>query len=169
MLHSVFAAALFISTPFFCSAAENNFNHPDIFVSLKQLQYVKDNLSREPWKSAYEKVLQDPLADKYYEPTPWSTVECGSYSNPNNGCTDEVKDAQAAYTQALLWRLSGETVYAENVRKILNAWANTLTGGHTNSNGPLQASWSATLFTRAAEIVKYTYADWPQSEKKQGH
>lgn len=156
---------LFILMPFFCGAAENSFNHPGIFVSLKQLQYVKDNLSREPWKSAYEKVLQDPLADKHYEPTPWSTVECGSSSNPNNGCTDEVRDAQAAYTQALLWRLSGETVYAENVGKILNAWANTLTGGHTNSNGPLQASWSAAMLTRAAEIVKYTYTGWPQSEK----
>ncbi len=155
----------FILTPIFCGAAEKSFNHPGVFVSLKQLQYVKNNLYREPWKSAYKKVLQDPLADKHYEPTPWSTVECGSASNPNNGCTDEVRDAQAAYTQALLWRLSGETVYAENVRKILNAWANTLTGGHTNSNGPLQASWSAALFTRAAEIVKYTYTGWPQSEK----
>lgn len=155
----------FVLTPFICGAAENSFNHPGIFVSLKQLQYVKDNLSREPWKSAYEKVLQDPLADKNYKPTPWRTVECGSFSNPNKGCTDEVRDAQAAYTQALLWRLSGETVYAENVRNILNAWANTLTGGHTNSNGPLQASWSAEMFTRAAEIVKYTYTGWSQPEK----
>lgn len=126
---------------------------------------MKENIYREPWKSAYEKTLQDSLADRDYEPRPWGTVECGSYSNPNNGCSDETRDARAAYTQALLWRLSGDPRYAENVRKILNAWADTLTGGHTNSNGPLQAAWTAGLFTRAAEIVKYSYDGWPQPEK----
>lgn len=141
------------------------FYHPGILVDFKQLQYVKENIYREPWKSAYEKVLSDPLADRNYEPTPWATVECGPYSKPNNGCSDETKDAQAAYTQALLWRLNGDPRYAENVRKILNAWADTLTGGHTNSNGPLQAAWAGELFTRAAEIVKYSYQGWPQPEK----
>ncbi|EJK99305.1 MULTISPECIES: alginate lyase family protein [Pseudomonas] len=142
-----------------------NLAHPGILVDFKQLQYVKENIHREPWRSAYEKALQDPLGDRNYEPTPWTTVECGSYSNPNNGCSDETRDARAAYTQALLWRLSGDPRYAENVRKILNAWADTLIGGHTNSNGPLQAAWTAALFTRAAEIVKYSYDGWPQPEK----
>ncbi len=146
-------------------AQNQNFVHPGIFVSSKQLDFVKKHLNEEPWKSAYTEILSSPLADLDYKPTPWETVECGSYSNPNYGCTDEKKDSQAAYTQALLWRYTNNTQYAENVRHILNAWANTLTGGHKNSNGPLQAAWSAQLFTRAAEIVKYTYAGWPQPEK----
>lgn len=100
-----------------------------------------------------------------YKPTPWKTVECGSSSNPNFGCSDETRDASAAYTQAILWQLTGNTQYAESTRKILNAWAETLEGGHTNSNGPLQAAWSAETFTRAAEILKYTYSDWSQDEK----
>lgn len=150
---------------FMSRAAQGEIAHPGILVDFKQLRYIKENIYREPWKSAYERALQDPLADKAYEPTPWATVECGSYSNPNNGCSDEIRDARAAYTQALLWRLSGDPRYAENVRKILNAWAETLTGGHTNSNGPLQAAWGAELFTRAAEIVKYSYDGWPQPEK----
>jgi len=151
--------------PFISGLARGEFTHPGVFVSLGQLQYVKNELSKEPWKTAYELTLRDNLANLEYEPRPWATVECGSFSNPNYGCSDEIRDAQAAYTQALLWRLDGNVRYAENVRKILNAWANTLTGGHTNSNGPLQAAWAAELFTRAAEIVKYTYGGWPQAEK----
>lgn len=155
----------FLGLLFICRLAQGEFSHPGILINLKQLQYVKENIYREPWKSAYEITLRDPLADRNYEPTPWATVECGSYSQPNLGCSDEIRDARAAYTQALLWRLNGEPRYAENVRKILNAWADTLTGGHINSNGPLQAAWAAGLFTRAAEIVKYSYDGWPQPEK----
>ncbi|MBC3364992.1 alginate lyase family protein [Pseudomonas sp. SWRI154] len=145
--------------------ALGGFTHPGVLVGSKQLQYVRDNLSREPWRTAYEETMRDPLANLEYVPKPWATVECGSYSDPNHGCSDEMRDAQAAYTQALLWRLNGDVRYAENVRKILNAWADTLTGGHIDSNAPLQAAWAAELFTRAAEIVKYTYSGWPQPEK----
>jgi len=141
------------------------FTHPGILVTLKQLDFVKNHLDSEPWKSALDRVLKDPFARTDYVPTPWPKVECGSYSNPNLGCADETNDAGAAYTQAILWRLTGNMQYAENVRKILNAWANTLSGGHTESNAPLQAAWAAQLFTRAAEIVKYTYTGWPQPEK----
>ena len=47
-------------------------------------------------------------------PKPRSIVECGSYSNPNNGCTDEREDAIAAYTDALAWYITaGRPVRAE--------------------------------------------------------
>lgn len=142
-----------------------DFVHPGVLDSKKQFSFVKKNLNKEPWKSAYEKILLDPRASLNYQPTPWKTVECGSSNNPDRGCSDEVRDAQAAYTQAILWMLTDDTRYAKNAVSILNAWANTLTGGHTNSNGPLQASWSAELFTRAAEIMKYSYTGWSQPEK----
>lgn len=153
---------------------QREFVHPGILVNLKQLDYVRNNLDKEPWKSAYTQTLNSVYAKIDYQPRPWEAVECGSYSNPDRGCGHEVGDAQAAYTQAILWRLTRNSQYAENVRTILNAWANTLVGGHPTtcdneaykcSNGPLQAAWAAELFTRAAEIVKYSYADWPQSEK----
>lgn len=136
----------------------------DIFVSDQQLEYVRDNLTSEPWKSAYERALKDNLAKKNYEPTPWLTVECGPYSSPNYGCDDESRDAAAAYTQAILWEYTGDEAYADNVLKILNAWANTLTGGHTNHNGPLQAAWNAILFSRAASMVRDDYHKWTSTD-----
>ncbi len=150
---------------FMSRAAQGEIAHPGILVDFKQLRYIKENIYREPWKSAYERALQDPLADKAYEPTPWATVECGSYSNPNNGCSDEIRDARAAYTQALLWRLSGDPRYAENVRKILNAWAETLTGGHTNSNGPLQAAWGQSCLLGLLRLSNIPMTDGPNRKK----
>lgn len=139
--------------------------HPSVLVDESQLVWVKKHLHEQPWQDAYLQAANSVWASKTYQPKPWSTVECGSYSNPNLGCSDETNDAAAAYTQALLWSYTGETVYAENVRRILNAWAETLTGGHTNSNGPLQAAWSAAQFSRALEILRYSYDSWPEEEQ----
>lgn len=147
------------------SADEPAVQHPGILVSKAQLQFVKARRGLHPWREALQQAKDSQWANKEYQPRPWHTVECGSYSNPNLGCSDETNDSAAAYTQALLWSYTGETVYAENVRRILNAWANTLVGGHTNSNAPLQAAWSATQFSRAFEIIKYSYDGWPADEQ----
>ncbi|MCQ4054427.1 alginate lyase family protein [Aeromonas sp. SG16] len=137
-----------------------------IFINERQINYVRDNLHSQPWRGAYERAVKDSFATKNYVPTPWLTVECGAYSNPNYGCDDETRDASAAYTQAIMWRMTSDETYAQNAVKILNAWANTLKGGHTNHNGPLQAAWSATLFSRAASIIRDSYDQWSIDEIK---
>lgn len=144
-----------------------DFIHPGILVTSKQIEFVRAHIDESPWKEAFGKALESKYADLSYQAHPWEEVECGSYSNPDNGCSDEISDAQAAYTQALLWRYTGDKRYAANAVSIMNAWATTLKRGHTNSNAPLQASWAAELFTRSAELVKFTYGEWLQPEKDQ--
>ncbi|MEK8105016.1 alginate lyase family protein [Micromonospora sp. M12] len=78
-------------------------------------------------------------------PAPRSVVECGSYSNPNNGCTDEREDAIAAYTDALAWYLTGDARYAQKSIQIMDAWSATITA-HTGSNAPLQTGWAASVW-----------------------
>jgi hypothetical protein len=73
---------------------------------------------------------------------------------------DEQRDCVAAYTQALLWFITQDKTYASNAIKIMNAWSSTLTGGHKNSNGPVQAAWCGEQFPRAAEIIRYTSDAW---------
>lgn len=145
-------------------SAAHEFVHPGILVSKAQLRFVAANKDREPWATFYQAALKSPLASLDYTATPREIVNCGSKSEPDEGCTDETNDAQAAYLHALLWSYNGDTRHAEKVREIFKAWTGTLKG-HTGSNAALQASWAAQLFTRAAEIVKYSYSGWPQSEK----
>ena len=108
-----------------------------------QLDFIKSKVAAwiEPWKSAFEAAKSSNLGALTYIPHPWKTCECGSFSNPDHGCKDEQHDSEAAYTQALLWYISGNKAYAENAINIINAWAATLTGGHTFANGPVQAAW----------------------------
>jgi hypothetical protein len=96
-------------------------------------------------------------------PKPRAVVECGSYSNPNHGCTDERENAIAAYTDALIWYITGDARYAQKAIALMDAWSAAITS-HTNSNAPLQTGWAgSSWWPRAAEIIKYTYPSWPNS------
>ncbi len=142
------------------------FYHPGILVNRAQLDFIKAKVAagEQPWKAAFDLAQKDPMGAREYIPKPWQTCECGPYSRPDKGCKDEQRDSAAAYTQALLWYISGDEKYAKNSIDIMNAWSGTLTGGHTNSNGPVQAAWCAEEFPRAAEIIRYTYSGWKTAE-----
>ena len=146
------------------AAAPATFAHPGVLVSRAQLDFVKANgaAKQQPWLNAYNQMMGSKYASLSRTPKPRATVECGSYSNPNNGCTDEREDAIAAYTDALAWYITGNAAYAQKSIALMDAWSNTIRA-HTNSNGPLQTGWAGSVWPRAAEIIKYTYSSWPNA------
>lgn len=90
-------------------------------------------------------------------------MECGVESKPDYGCTDEGKDAFAAYVMSLAWYITGKPQYAQKAISYMNDWAGTIKA-HTNSNALIQTAWVATSWTRAAEIIRYTKAGWSASD-----
>ncbi|MGW3353719.1 alginate lyase family protein [Nonomuraea rubra] len=144
--------------------APATFTHPGVLVSRPQLDFVRARVqaNAQPWKSAYDQMNASRYASLDRTPRPRAIVECGSYSNPNNGCTDEREDALAAYTLALRWYISRDSRYAEKAISIMDAWSATIQD-HTNSNAPLQSGWAGSVWPRAAEIIRYTYTGWPNA------
>src|SRR5258708_7284516 len=142
------------------------FQHPGVLLNRAQLDEIKKRVAAgvEPQKSAFVALKASRRGALDYSPTPRDTVECGSNSRPDLGCKNEQADSEAAYAQALLWYITGERAYAANAIKIMNAWSATLTGGHTNNNGPVQASWTGDVWPRAAEIIRFSGAGWPDAE-----
>ncbi|MCU7728665.1 alginate lyase family protein [Actinoplanes sp. KI2] len=147
-------------------AAPIAFNHPGVLVSRAQLDFVKGRVAAgaQPWLAAYNQMMASSYASLARTPKPRATVECGSYSNPNYGCTDEREDAIAAYTDALAWYLTGNAAYAQKSIALMDAWSATIQN-HTNSNAPLQTGWAGSVWPRAAEIIKYTYSSWPNQAR----
>ncbi|GAA0681903.1 alginate lyase family protein [Kitasatospora atroaurantiaca] len=145
--------------------APTAFTHPGVLVSRAQLDLVRAKVQAgaQPWKAAYDQMHASKYASLSRTPKPRAVVECGSYSNPNYGCTDEREDALAAYTLALEWYVTRDSRYAAKAIQIMDAWSATITD-HTNSNGPLQTAWSASSWPRAAEIIRYTYTGWPSDK-----
>jgi hypothetical protein len=141
------------------------FRHPGVLVNAQQLEFLKGRIAAgaEPWTSAFAKAKASPWASLSYEAKPRASVDCGSNSNPDFGCKDEQSDVIAAYTDALLWALGGDEAYAKKAIEIMNAWSAVLQT-HTLSNALVQAGWTGSVFTRAGEIVRHTYAGWPADE-----
>lgn len=145
-------------------AAPATFTHPGVLVGRPQLDFVRARVQAgaQPWKQAYDAMMSSPYASLSRSPKPRAVVECGPYSNPNIGCTDERQDAIAAYSLSLAWYITRDPKYATKAIEIMDAWSAVLKD-HTNSNAPLQSAWSASSWPRAAEIVKHTYPSWPNS------
>ncbi|WP_410598764.1 alginate lyase family protein [Amycolatopsis sp. lyj-90] len=145
-------------------AAPATFTHPGVLVSRPQLDFVRTKVQAgaQPWKQAYDAMMSSSYASLSRSPKPRAVVECGPYSNPNLGCTDERQDAIAAYSLSLAWYITRDAKYATKAIEIMDAWSAVLKD-HTNSNAPLQSAWSASSWPRAAEIIKHTYTGWPNS------
>lgn len=141
------------------------FSHPGVLLDRDQLDAIREHVDAgdQPWQSAYDDMAASDYASLGWEPVPYEIVECGSYSDPNIGCTEEREDAIAAYTHALLWHITQDSAHADKAIEIMNAWSETIQD-HTNSNAPLQTGWSGSSWARAAEIIRYTYDGWPDGD-----
>ncbi|MEV6337676.1 alginate lyase family protein [Nocardia vinacea] len=143
-------------------ASANQFVHPGVLVDQSQLEFVRDRVKAgaEPWISASHAVEQSKYADLSAVPVPRHVVDCGSYSKPDNGCSDEIHDAVSAYTEALLWTYTGDPRRADKAVEFMDAWSATI-HDHTNSNARVQTAWAAEIWPKAAEIVRHTSDRWP--------
>ncbi|MFI9753226.1 alginate lyase family protein [Streptomyces collinus] len=146
-------------------SAQAAFAHPGVTVSKGQLDFTRSkvNAGAQPWAGAFDRMMASKYADLNRTPRPRAVVECGSYSNPDLGCTDERQDAIAAYTHALAWYLTRDERHARKAIELMDAWSAVIRD-HTNSNAPLQTGWAGSSWPRAAEIIKHTYTGtWANS------
>ena len=142
--------------------------HPGVLVSREQLNFVRQQVKakKQPIYGEFQKAVASPYAALDYKllgPPPSGIVDCGPYSRPDHGCHAEDTDASAAYLQAVLWWITRDHRYAANSIHIMNTYARQLKG-YTGSNTPLQAAWSAEMFPRAAEIIRYSNAGWKSAD-----
>ncbi|MBL0886550.1 alginate lyase family protein [Myceligenerans indicum] len=146
-------------------SGDAGFVHPGVFVD----QVLLDEMMRrvEAGEDPGSRVFADMTGSEWgaldLTPAPRAVVECGGHQNPDNGCTDERRDAHAAYAQALAWFVTGDEKYARKSIEIMNAWSATLQD-HTNTNAHLQSAWAGAIWARAAEIIRHTSDSWPDAE-----
>ncbi|MEU6001635.1 alginate lyase family protein [Streptomyces sp. NPDC047197] len=145
--------------------AELAFEHPGVLVSKAQLDRVRAHVAarEQPWLTAFEQMRDSKYGAGDYTAKPYAVVACPPGTRPGQGCVEEREDAIAAYTQALLWNITGDRAHAKKAVQIMDAWARVITR-HTESNAGLQTAWAASSWARAAEAVRYTYDGWTDGE-----
>jgi hypothetical protein len=149
------------------AAAPSSFTHPGVLVSRADLSATASSIAAKsgPRYAAFLKATASPYGTASpvapRGPPAGGVIDCGSYSKPDNGCSDEDADAATAYTQAVLFAVTGDAGHASNARILLDRYAKNLKS-YTNSNAPLQAAWGASKWTRAAEVLVSTPGSgWP--------
>ncbi len=142
------------------------FVHPGILHTAADLDRMKTNVAagQEPWKSGFEKLKASKLARFDYKMRgPFAAVGRGD-GNPTNHAQEITDDSVAAYQNAILWAITGDDRHARKAIELLNAWASTLKRIDVGRDTILGAGTWGAQFANAAEILRYTYPGWKNSD-----
>ncbi|MGA2060231.1 MAG: alginate lyase family protein [Thermoguttaceae bacterium] len=142
-----------------------HFIHPGMLHSAADLDRIKNNVKDgvEPWAGAWKEFQNNRFLVKTFQPRPLETVGRGVGST---GMNNMANDGTAAYNNAIAWYVTGDEDYAKKTVQILNAWSykcKTING----KDAVLCAGIYGYKFANAAEIIRYSYQDWPQEEIEQ--
>ncbi|WP_289058361.1 alginate lyase family protein [uncultured Flavobacterium sp.] len=112
----------------------------------------------QPWTSAWQ-FLESNYAQKTYSPNAVPVIQ-DLFALTNDG--------HAAYILAVKWAVSGDVEYAKSSIKILDAWANTVTGFDLGINTTLRVGIGSIPMANAAEIIAHYNngaANWPKTQQ----
>lgn len=140
------------------SVYESYFTHPGILHSANDLDRMKQNvlMKKEPWASAWADFLKSKWLTDKYKARPLEIVGRGVGSVGQDNIQN---DCAAAYYNSIAWYISGDARYAQRAVNIINAWSHKL----KVINGKDAILCSAIYgykFANAAEILRFSYADW---------
>jgi len=168
------------------AAFTGSFRHPGVLVNGLQLAMLKGDVADggalrtaalNDAKTHVDSSGNVAWASLTYVAKPPPSICCGSQSSPDIGCKAEQFDVEAAYTDALIWALTGDEAYAKQSIAIMNAYGaaqpthfaptascTDATGAAgLSSNTPVQSGWCGSVFPRAAEIMR-GYPGWAQAD-----
>lgn len=149
-------------------SAQYTYSHPCAMYSQADFDRVKTSLDNgsapQAVKDEFTMLKNSKFTVIPYTPTPLEYIVRGD----GTGITPDGKeryqeamnDAAAAYQMALLWKLTGDTKYADNSVKVMNEWAKNCKGISSNdANQMLAAGAQGYTFANAAEIMR-SYEGW---------
>ncbi len=158
------ATLLSITFCFQIANAQVTFTHPGLLHSNADFERIKAKIAanQEPWISAYNIFKSDGASSKYYVLRgPADSVQRTQTSYRNDNIMK--RDANAAYNNAIMWKLTGDTAHAEKAIQIMNAWSYALKALY-GDQVQLTAGQQGFRWTNAAEIIRSTYGGWAPAD-----
>lgn len=161
MLRSLNARVLCLLAAFVgLSSQARAFTHPCIPNTLQELDTLKANLDKQPWKSGFAALAADGRSQLTYNMGgPFEVVR----RNPNENLWPWRGDMIAVYNLSRMWYFTGNPAYAQKARDILVAWAthHKVFGG--NESG-LDLGDYAICYGGGASILRGTWPGWTQQD-----
>lgn len=136
------------------------FVHPGVTFTREDLNALKDNITREPWRTGYEKLSSDRHSQLDYKMQgPCANVQRA----PDVNLGQWRNDMNAVYNLALMWWFTGKSAYAQKSRDILIAWAKTQKsfGGGEAGLDLGDYVWN---YAVGADILRGTWPGWTRAD-----
>lgn len=139
-------------------------SHPATLFSKKHMQYMKTfPTTADPiLKRGFERLSKAAPLD--YAVRVIKNMDIGPHG-VGVGHKEFTQDSTQCYLHAVLWLITGNDQNATKSCDILMKWSKeceSIKGG----NAPLECAWAFPPFTRAAEILKYTWTKWTADHEK---
>ena len=151
-----------------CSAwvSAQGFLHPGALHTQADFDRAKAKIEagEDPWTAAYDKLMTSKHVDLNWTPNPTVKIIRGGgtiWEPERDNYWAAYNDAATAYQCALVWKLTGNTAYADKAIQILNAWARTCKAVSGDSNGCLATGIYGYEFANAGELMR-DYEGWSQ-------
>lgn len=153
-------------------SAQYTYQHPCAMFNQADFDRVKKSLDDATAPQAVKDEFTLLKNSRYtvlpYTPSPLEYIVRGDgtgiTSDGKEHYQEAMNDAAAAYQMALLWKLTGDTRYADNSVRVMNEWAAQCKGIRANDNNKfLAAGAQGYTFANAAEIMR-NYEGWQAAD-----
>ncbi|WP_197089581.1 LamG-like jellyroll fold domain-containing protein [Bacillus sp. SA1-12] len=151
--------------------SSSGFKHPGVGLTKEHLENIREQVraQKEPWITYFNEMLNSSAASKTVSSSNQSSVDPtkpGTVAFNSKGVQSQfIADALKAYTQAILYNITGDETYRTNAMHIIRIWSQMdpekyayYTDAHIHSGIPLFRMVSA------AEILRYTSTQNPKLE-----
>ena len=147
---------------------EADFIHPGMLHNQAELDFVKEKVQakEKPWIDSWNQLLKTDISSLDYESKAIEKVYRGPYEKPDIGAGDMERASGAAYSQAIQWIVTGDSVHALKAIEIFNDYAYTLKFIGDN-DAKLLVGMTGTMMLNAAEIIKHTSSFWTEPDLQQ--
>jgi hypothetical protein len=137
------------------------FVHPGILQTRQNLEFMKAKVAagEQPWKLAWDNLRSQPYSSLDFQAKPVAHIARGSFGRDSSGDRELSASANAAYSHALQWYITGEKAHARKAIEVIGAWSGVLWDFEGN-DAKLLAGWTGGAFSNAAEILRTTDSGW---------
>ncbi len=140
-------------------------NHPAMLHSSEDINYVRQNLTRAPWKDAWDVLVANPYSDvnRAANPTKLISRTNGNAECPNNA-VNFGRDCAGIYQLALRYALTDDVDAANRAISNVMAWVEKSEGIHHNNDTNQQLIlFQIYQMANGMELLR-SYNNWGESE-----
>lgn len=133
--------------------------HPGLLHTADDFDRIKGFVDggEEPWATGWDKLVARTNPD--YEPNAVESICRGGGGDCTENYSTLYRDIHSAYANAIYWKITGDTAYADAAVRTLDDWSSTLTEITGDSNKMLAAGLYGYQFANVVEIMR-DYSSW---------